>query len=101
MFAIVRRYHFDAQNSAEIDRLVREEFVPLIRKSKGFIRYYWLDNGRGEGASFGLFEDKASAYESVRLAADFVRERMSKLTTTRPEIVEGPVVAHDQKSPEL
>lgn len=95
MFAIIRHYRFDVANSAEIDRLVREEFVPLIRTSKGFIRYYWLDNGRGEGASFGLFEDKASAYESVRLAADFVRERMAKLMTSRPEIVEGPVVAHD------
>jgi hypothetical protein len=95
MFAVIRHYHFDAKNSGEIDRQVREVFVPIIRKAKGFKRYYWLDTGKGEGASFGIFEDKAGADESVRLAADFVRDHLSKLMTSKPEIVEGPVVAHD------
>ena len=94
-FAVIHHYHFDSKNGAEIDRIVREGFVPLIRKAKGFIRYYWLDTGTGEGASFGLFRDKAGADESVRLAADFVREHLSKLMTSKPEIIEGPVVAHD------
>jgi hypothetical protein len=35
MFAVIRHYHFDAKNGAEIDRQVRE----------GFVRYYWLDTG--------------------------------------------------------
>jgi hypothetical protein len=94
-FAVIRHYHFDPKNGAEIDRIVREGFVPLIRKAKGFIRYYWLDTGNGEGASFGLFRDKDGADESVRLAADFVRDHLSKLLTTKPEIIEGSVVAHD------
>ena len=94
-FAVIRHYHFDPKNSAEIDRRVREGFVPLIRKAEGFIRYYWLDTGKGEAASFGVFRDKAGADESVRLAADFVREHLSKLMTSKPEIIEGPVVAHD------
>lgn len=95
MFAVIRHYHFDPANSAEIDRQVREGFVPLIKKAKGFKRYYWLDTGNGEGASFGLFADKAGADESVHLAADFIRDHLSKLMTSKPEIVEGPVVAHD------
>jgi hypothetical protein len=95
MFAVIRHYHFDNKNSAEIDRLVREEFVPLIKKAPGFVRYYWLDTGEGEGASFGVFKDKAGADESVHLAADFVREHMSKLLNQKPEIIEGPLKAHD------
>jgi hypothetical protein len=95
MFAVIRHYHFDPKNGAEIDRVVREEFVPIIRKARGFRRYYWLDTGNGEGASFGLFEDKAGADESVRLAADFTRDHLSKLVTQKPEIIEGPVAAHD------
>lgn len=94
-FAVIRHYHFDPKNAAEIDRLVREEFVPIIRKAPGFLRYYWLDTGSGEGASFGVFQDKAGADESVRLAADFARDRMSKLMSSKPEVIEGPVVAHD------
>jgi hypothetical protein len=95
MFAVIRHYHFDPKNSAEIDRQVREGFVPLIRKAKGFKQYYWLDTGNGQGASFGLFADKAGADESVHLAADFVHEHLSKLLTQKPEVIEGPVVAHN------
>ena len=95
MFAVIRHYHFDKKDSAEIDRLIQEGFVPLIRKAQGFVRYYWLDTGNGEGASFGVFKDKAGADESVRLAADFVHSHMAKYLTQKPEIIEGPLKAHD------
>jgi len=95
MFAVIRHYHFDKKDSAEIDRLIRDEFVPIIKKAKGFVRYYWLDTGEGEGASFGVFKEKAGADESVQLAADFVRERMAKYMRQKPEIIEGPIKAHD------
>jgi hypothetical protein len=95
MFAVVRHYHFKPENGPTIDRMVKEEFVPLIKKAKGFIRYYWLDTGKGEGASVSVFTDKAGADESIHLAADYVREHMAKLVTQKPEIIEGPVKAHD------
>jgi hypothetical protein len=95
MFAVIRHYHFDPKNGAEIDRQIRETFVPLIKKAKGFVRYYWLDTGKGEGASLSVFHDKVGADESVRLAADYVQERLSKLLTQKPEVTEGPVKAHD------
>lgn len=95
MFAVVRHYHFDKKDSKEIDRLVRDEFVPLIKKAKGFVRYYWLDTGAGEGASFSVFKDKAGADQSVHLAADFTKTKMSKLAVQKPEVIEGPIKAHD------
>lgn len=95
MFAVIRHYHFDSKDSAEIDCQVRENFVPLIKKAKGFVRYYWLDTGKGEGASISVFEDKAGADESVRLAADYTHKHMSKLRIEKPEVIEGPVKAHD------
>ena len=94
MFAVIRHYHFDAKNGAEIDRQVREEFVPLVKKAKGFVSYHWLDTGKGEGASFSVFNDKAGADESVRLAADYVAKNLAKFVTQKPEVIEGPVVAH-------
>jgi hypothetical protein len=95
MFAVIRHYHFDKKDSAEIDRAIHEEFVPIVRKAKGFQHYYWLDTGEGEGASFGVFKDKAGADESVRLASDYVRDHLSKLLTQKPEIIEGAVAAND------
>jgi len=95
MFAVIRHYHFDKKDAAAIDRAVREEFVPLVKKAKGFRRYYWLDTGNGEGASFGIFEDKAGADESVRIAEDYVRDHLSKLLRQKPEVIEGLIAAHD------
>ena len=95
MFAVIRHYHFDKKDSAEIDRLIQEQFVPIIRKAKGFVRYYWLDTGNGEGASFGVFKDKDSADESVALAAEFVRTQLAQLLRQRPEVIEGSIKAHD------
>ena len=95
MFAVIRHYHFDPKDSAEIDRRVREEFVPIVKKARGFVRYYWLDTGKGEGASVSVFKDKAGADESVRLAADYGQEHLSKLRIQKPEIIEGPIKAHD------
>ena len=95
MFAVIRHYQFDSKDGAEIDRRIRDEFVPIIKKTKGFVRYYWLDTGKGEGASLSVFNEKAGADESVRLASDYVKERLSKLLTQKPEIIEGPVKAHD------
>jgi len=95
MFAVIRHYHFDPKDGAEIDRRIREEFVPIVKNAKGFVRYYWLDTGNGEGASLSVFQDKAGVDESVRLAADYVKERLSKLFTEKPEIIEGQIKAHD------
>ena len=95
MFAVIRHYRFDKKDSVAIDRAIREEFVPIVRKAKGFQHYFWLDTGDGEGASFGLFSDKAGADESVRLASDYVRDRLSKLLTQKPEVIEGTIAAHD------
>ena len=94
MFAVIRHYHFDKNDSAEIDRIIEQQFVPLMRKVKGFERYYWLDTGNGEGASFGLFKDKAGADESVAVAAEFVRSHMAKLLRQKPEVIEGSLKAH-------
>ena len=95
MYAVVRHYHFDPKDGALIDKMIRENFVPLIKKAKGFIRYYWLDTGKGEGASFSVFQDKAGADESIVLAAEFVKEHLAKYVKQKPEVIEGPVKAHD------
>jgi hypothetical protein len=47
MFAVIRHYHFNPKDGAEIDRRIREEFVPIVNM-KGFVRYYWRYwQGRG------------------------------------------------------
>jgi hypothetical protein len=95
MYAAVRHYHFKKEDSEKIDKLVQEGFVPLLKAAKGFVRYYWLDTGEGEGAPMSVFEDKAGADESIHLAAEFVKAHLSELLKQKPEVIEGPVKAHD------
>jgi hypothetical protein len=94
MYAMIRKYQFDQGRGAEIDSKVREFFVPLIEKAPGFVAYYWLDTGEGSGASFTVFRDKAGAEESLRIAANFVREHLAGMTMSSPEITQGEVQAH-------
>ena len=95
MFAVVRHYHFKKEDGEKIDKIIQDGFVPLLKKAKGFVRYYWLDTGNGEGASLSVFKDKAGADDSIRIAAEFVKTQMSTLLSQKPEVIEGPVKAHD------
>ena len=94
MYAVVRHYHFKKENSEKIDKLVQEGYVPLLKKAKGFVRYYWLDTGEGEGASLSVFMDKAGADESIQIAAEFVKEHLAEFVMQKTEVIEGPVKAH-------
>lgn len=94
MYAVIRRYQFDQALSEELDRKIREFFVPQIKMGPGFVTYYWLESGEGAGASCSVFRDKSSAEESVRLAARFVEQHLAGLPVTSPDITAGEVQAH-------
>lgn len=93
MYAVIRKYKFDPKSEEEINRKVRDGFVPLIRQTPGFVAYYWLATGAGEGASLSVFENKAGAEESIALAAGFVKNELASLFVAKPEIVQGEVQA--------
>jgi quinol monooxygenase YgiN len=92
MYAAVRRYE-GVTDPAEAGRQVSEGFVPLIRQVPGFVAYYWIDAGNGMMVSTSVFEDQAGAEESIKRAADFVRENLAPLLPNPPQITAGEVVA--------
>ncbi|MFE4965828.1 hypothetical protein [Streptomyces sp. NPDC056660] len=92
MYAVVRRYE-GVTDPAEAGRLVDEGFVPLLRQVPGFVAYYWIDAGGGVMVSTSIYEDQAGADESVRRAADFVRDNLASLLPNPPQVTAGQVVA--------
>ncbi|MFD9082544.1 hypothetical protein ACFQ7B_37170 [Streptomyces erythrochromogenes] len=92
MYAVIRRYE-GVTDPAEAGRLVDEGFVTLLRRVPGFVAYYWVDAGDGVMVSTSVFEDRAGADESVRRAADFVRENLASLLPNPPQVTAGQVVA--------
>ncbi len=93
MYAVIRKYTFEPKSSQEIKSKVQDGFVPLVKKSPGFISYSWMDTGSGSGASIGFFQDKTGAEESVRVAADFVKANLAQLLS-KPEITDGEVTVN-------
>ena len=87
-------YSRGAKDSALIDKKIKEIFVPLIKNSKGFVRYYWLDDGKGEGASVSIFKTKAEAENSNNLATEFSSKYFKDVMNQKREVIEGLIVAH-------
>jgi hypothetical protein len=97
MYATVRRYD-GVTNPREAGKRVNEGFVPIISQLPGFIAYYWVDAGGGVMISTSVFRDQASAEESDREAADWLRQNnMASLMPNPPQITEGEVVAQKAK----
>lgn len=94
-FAVIRHYHFDAKDSALIDKTIKEHFVPLIKNCKGFVKYYWLDDGKGEAASVSIFKTKAEGEDTINVAKEFAGKYLKDVIYQKPEIIEGFIVAHD------
>ncbi|MEU8591299.1 hypothetical protein AB0C59_30495 [Streptomyces sp. NPDC048664] len=92
MYAVVRRYE-GVTDPVEAGRRVNEGFVPLLRQVPGFVAYYWIDAGEGVMVSTSVYEDRAGADESVRRAADFVRDSLASLLPHPPQVTAGQVVA--------
>ena len=92
----VRQYE-GVTDTKEAERLVQEGFIPLISKLPGFISYHWTDAGNGIMISVSVYTNKEAEEESNRVAADFVKQHMTKLLPNRPLITAGHVVAMAKK----
>jgi actin-like ATPase involved in cell morphogenesis len=62
------------------------------------LAYYALNAGAGEIAIVSVFEDQARAEESIRMAADWVRQNLASLLPNPPEITAGEVEAHELRT---
>ncbi len=98
MHTVIRQYQVDPGSVDEITRGVNEDLLPLIRDVSGFQAYYALDAGGGTIASVSVFEDRAGAEESSRVAADWIRENMASLFPNPPELLQGEVVVSEAAS---
>ena len=98
MHVAMRQYQVDPGSVDEITRGVNEGLLPIIKDVDGYQAYYAVDAGGGRIASVSVFEDRAGAEESTRLAADYIRQNMASLFPNPPEVLEGEVVVHDAAS---
>ncbi len=102
MYVAIRRYQMVESGSVdEVMQRVKDGFIPIIKDGPGFLAYYVLDSGSGTVTSVSVFEDQEGAKESIRMAADWVRENLVSMFPNPPEIIDGEVGAHELNLPKL
>ena len=96
MFATIRRYEaIDQSRTSELVTKADETLVPSLTELPGFSGYYLIEAGNGVMSSIGLFDTKAHADESTRLASEWVREqKLETALPNAPKITSGEVVVH-------
>lgn len=92
MFLVVRNYKKILGDKDELSSKIDSDFVPKIKKINGFVDYYCLYTGENSMASISIFQDKKGADESVRLAAEWVKQvGLAADFPEKPEILSGDV----------
>jgi hypothetical protein len=96
MHAVVRHYRGNSQLFDELERRT-DEVETVVRGVLGFVSYYLVRTTDGGGFSVSVFEDKSAADESMRVAADWVRQNVPQAAGSPPEVMEGKVVLQISK----
>lgn len=91
MYGVIRRYNTHPGMGRNIAKLVRDDFVPQLRKLPSFVGYYVLTAEDDTMASISLFRDKKAADESNHMAAEWVRRNIASMVKTAPVILSGEV----------
>ena len=96
MYVAIRRYGLLTNEPVDmVFQGIREGFIPIIKNAPGFLAYYALDSGSGTLTSISIFEQRAGAEKSNKLAEDWVGMTLSSALPTSPEIIVGEVGAHE------
>ena len=96
MYVAIRQYGLLTNEPVEkVMQGIREGFIPIIKKAPGFLAYYTLDSGGGTLTSVSIFEHRAGAERSNKLAEDWVGRALPSALPTSPEIIVGEVGAHE------
>ena len=86
MYAAIRRYRIAPDRATEAIQHIMEDFVPVIRHSKGLLGYYVLDAGDGIIASINIFETQEQAEKSNTVAAEWMKQSLVAGIVSRPRV---------------
>jgi hypothetical protein len=94
-FMVIRRYQLAPGVAvADVVRQTEEGFVPILREIAGFVEYYNIELGDGEGLTISVFSTQAGAEESTARAAAWVQANLAGDFQGQPEMLTGPVRLH-------
>jgi hypothetical protein len=93
MYAVVRTYEMSEDWDDILRKHLEESFIPSLEQVPGFVSYQAIEADKRLFCSITVFEDRAGAEASNRLAAEYVQRRFADRFPTSPEITSGEVRA--------
>ena len=78
MFASVRRYRLESGSIDDLLHMVDTDFAESVQEMDGFVEYQVLECGNGEIITITTFKDRRSAEASMEMAADWVRDTLTR-----------------------
>jgi hypothetical protein len=90
-YGVIRRYQVDPKDIDQIITRAKNGFLPLVTHLPGFATYSILDAGKGTLVTLSGFTAPMGAAESSKAAATFVKEHLSSLVPSPPEVTSGEV----------
>jgi hypothetical protein len=97
LFASIRKYNGTPALAEELFKR-QDEIKSVLRPIPGFHAYYMVNTGDGV-LSMTVCEQRAGAEESNRVAATWLKDKLSTLATHAPEITTGEVRIHLNEQP--
>ena len=94
MYVNLRRYPKISASKETIERSVREDLVPELRRREGFRGYCAFWDESGAGVSVTVFEDQDAAHKSTDVARQWVM-RHQDFFPERGEEFSGPCITHE------
>jgi quinol monooxygenase YgiN len=95
MYALIRQYEgLDENMRQTATRKANDELRPILSKAPGFVSYELLEPEDADGAvtSISVFNSRAEAEASGKLAQEWVHKNLPEMT--KPRHVAGELVAH-------
>jgi len=94
MHAVIRTYSGKGANELfDVLEKNKAEVEKLIRAVRGFVSYSLVRTAVG-GLSVSVYQDKAGADESIRVARDWIAKNAGNTGASAPTVSEGTVILH-------
>lgn len=92
MHATMRRIRTQPGQTAEVARLIEEQYLPKIEGLDGFVSYTLVDLGGDEISSVGVFADRRSAEQANEAARSWTAEVLAPLVASPLDATAGSVL---------
>jgi heme-degrading monooxygenase HmoA len=97
MYAAVREYKVQPGKIDEIVGRVRDEFIPLITNTPGFVAYTFVQVSTVEIITTSVFDNQAGAAKSMMIAASYVNDMLGGDVTGPLRVTMGEVTVRQVK----